>query len=317
MIRRLEHAELDDVMQRRIFKPLAMHDADCLGGASPRLSTPYHRAPTAEIAELMRRAGLAVHEESTVDGVNIRGVNVERRNKPTLATGGVQATMLDMQRYASALLRGGDGIVRPDTFAEMIGPQWRPDERLPGWGLGFYRSRDWGAPSFAHGGSTGNGWLTDLVVVPEYDAALLILQNVNGGDFAQGFSRIARAVFGQQDPTPTDAPIDWAILASAPGVYEATGGPLLSFRIAASVGRVQLKRQGDELWLYSRRGSAKSGVRLVPVDRTDPAFLVTQEPGEPRRFLLTQDAAGRVQGIGFADQSLAHLVRTEQVAPWA
>jgi CubicO group peptidase (beta-lactamase class C family) len=66
-------AELRDVLSRRIFGPLGMHDTDLLGQDHPELTTPYHRAPNDDTREQLTRAGIPIKDETPVDGVNIRG----------------------------------------------------------------------------------------------------------------------------------------------------------------------------------------------------------------------------------------------------
>jgi CubicO group peptidase (beta-lactamase class C family) len=315
ILRRKEASDLDSIMRRRIFDPLGMEDTDCSGQPSARLSTPYHRPPSPDMAELMRRAGQEVGEEPAVDGTNIRGTFNGRRNPAALARGGVQSTMVDMQRYAAALLRGGEGIVRPETFAAMIAPQWCPDDRLVSWGLGFVRSPR-PVRSFGHTGGEFGGWGTNLAVFPNIHLAVVFFQNLEAGGHAPSIAAplIIRAILNERPKPHPDLPVDASLLALAPGVYEASGGPLTTFRISTSTGRIQLKRQGDELWLYARRGLLKQGIRLQPVDAADATFLVGERPIEPMYVSLMRDAGGRVDGLRM--DRLVHMTRTEQVEPW-
>jgi CubicO group peptidase (beta-lactamase class C family) len=61
----------------------------------------------------------------------------------TVGAGGVYSTVADMGRYLAALL--GDGanehvsVLKPETLAVMYAPQYRPDPRVPGVGLAFFR----------------------------------------------------------------------------------------------------------------------------------------------------------------------------------
>ena len=96
-----------------IFGPLAMKDTDIAGVEHEDLSACYHREPTEDARFQLERAGIAVPDEPTVDGHNIRGKFTSDFNKSMVAAGGVQSTVPDMARYASALLRRGAGVVRP------------------------------------------------------------------------------------------------------------------------------------------------------------------------------------------------------------
>jgi hypothetical protein len=49
-----------------------------------------------------------------------------------------------MARYTAVLLGGGANahgrVLRPETLATMFQPHYQPDPRIPGMGLGFFRS---------------------------------------------------------------------------------------------------------------------------------------------------------------------------------
>jgi CubicO group peptidase (beta-lactamase class C family) len=317
IVRRLEgEPHIDAVLRRRIFEPLGMAGADCLDRPHPNLTTGYHRALTAEERALRERAGMpAPPDGEAVDGYNIRGGYEYEKGLAMPAAGAVQANIPDMARYASALLRRGAGIVRPETFEQMIAPQWCPDERLSSVGLAFLRERRFGRPTFGHGGGVTGGWNTHLCIVPDEDLALLTHLNLAYDKFMQVDGRILQAALDAPDAKPLDRPVDPSLLASAPGVYEARPGALTNFRIVTGTGRIQLSAREGELWLHARRGPWKEGKRLVPADAADPAFFMldTREP-EPPCVALLRDADGRVTGL--RHDRLVEMVRTEQVAPW-
>ncbi|HSP56417.1 MAG TPA: serine hydrolase domain-containing protein, partial [Dehalococcoidia bacterium] len=122
IVSRIEGADIQDVLHRRIFEPLGMKDSDIRDEPHTDLSTGYHRAPGEDEAELLRRIGQEPPAEETVDGLNIRGNYTYVWDRPA---GAVQSTIPDMARYASALLQQGSGIVRPETFQAMVSDQWR------------------------------------------------------------------------------------------------------------------------------------------------------------------------------------------------
>ena len=59
-----------------------------------------------------------------------------------LGPGSVLSSLSDMAIYAEWLLLGGDGmrgpVLRPETLAEMMSPQYSVDPRVPGMGLAFW-----------------------------------------------------------------------------------------------------------------------------------------------------------------------------------
>lgn len=315
---RLEGArEIDAVLRRRIFEPLGMSDTECTDQRHADLTTSYHRAVTDEERQLRERWGLEVPpDDETVDGHNIRGTFQYEKGLAMRAAGAVQSTVPDMARYASALLRRGGGIVRPETFDAMVAPQWCPDERLVSVGLCFFRERRFGRFAFGHGGGVTGGWNTTLAVLPEDGLALLMHLNValNERDLLE--SRLLQALLDAETARPLDRPVDPAVLAAAPGVFEGPPGMLTNFRIVTATGRVQLSARDGELWLHARRGPLKEGLRLLPADANDPAFFLLElDVPEPPRVALVRGAGGAVTGLRF--DRLVELVRTEQVAPWA
>lgn len=313
IVARIEGAPIETALQRRIFEPLGMTNSDMLDRPHPDLTTPYHRAPEADEIELRQRAGQAVEIEPTVDGTNIRGRFMHIWGG---AAGAVQSTIPDMARYAAALLDRGGGIVRPETFDAMVGPQWAPDERLESWGLGFHRFERFGRRVYGHGGGMDGGWNTMMLVIPEEDVALLIHANLYAYQaFTHLESALLAALLGGEAPK-AGGPVDAAVLAAAPGVYEAPPGRLTNFRINGMTGRLQIKARDDGLTLYARRGDWKGGVALLPADPADPGFFRVDDGAlEPTHLALVRDERGAVTGLRYG--MLVEMRRTEETPPWA
>jgi CubicO group peptidase (beta-lactamase class C family) len=310
IVSRTEGAPVEQVLQRRVFEPLAMRDTDCLDQAHPALATPYHRAPTEDDLELRRRAGMPDPPvEDAVDGHNIRG-RYQCVRMP--AAGAVQSTIPDMARYASALLRKGAGIVRDETFDAMITPQFRPEARLMGIGLSFFRQWQFGRDIFEHGGGVVGGWNTHLGVSPDDGLALLIHLNLTTAEFERVISRIWQAVLGVPDSRPAAAPTDASILATAPGLYEAAAGALTNYRIVTGMGRVRIEAEGGGLMFRARRGPFKDGVRMIPADPADPR-LFALDNGEPALPLVAlQLGGGGVVGLRMDRLIHLHKVRGQE-----
>jgi len=313
VVARLEGAPIAEVLRRRIFQPLGMTDSDLLDRPHPDLATGYHHAPTAEARAFAARAGLIHPDEPTVDGVNIRGDYLHIRGGG--AAGAVQSTVPDMARYAAALLRGGGGIVRPETFAAMTGPQWAPEPRLVNWGLSFQRFTRFGRPMFGHGGGVSGGWNSMLLVIPGDDLALIVHANASFPEFEKLVSRLLAATLGVAAAPVPETEIDAGLLASAPGVYEALPGALTNWRVIGSLGRVQIKAVDGGLVLLSRRGGWRAGARLRP-DPVDPTFFHLDDDGlEPSGVRLVRAASGAVTGLRC--ERLVEMIRAEGVPPWA
>ena len=291
-------ADLHDVMRRRIFAPLGMQETDLLGHDDARLTTPYHRAPTDDQREQLTRAGIPVKDEPTVDGVNIRGTFGGEFNKAALAAGGAQSTVPDMARYASALLRRGAGIVRPETFEQMTSPQYCPDGRFEHWGLAFHRLPFGERTLVGHGGAYFGGWNSDLAVSFGDNVAVIQHMNVMMPEPASVYRHILRAVFDVPAQELAPRPGDPRVVEDAPGLYELTPGRLTNFRPATRIGRVQIERNGDGLRLTSRWGDWKRGVALVPAGGADPLlFAIPRENDDPALIAFTHGGDGRIDGL--------------------
>lgn len=313
IVARIEGIPIEEVLRRRVFEPLGMADTDCLDQPHRDLTTGYHRQPTEGARELAQRAGQELRDEETVDGHNIRGKYQYVKGR---AAGAVQSTIPDMARYASALLRRADGIVKPETFHAMIAPQFCPDERLTSIGFTFFREPRFGRRAFGHGGGVTGGWNTHIAVLPEEGLALLVHLNLTFDEFHQVDGKILQAVLNASDTPAGVRSLDEKIVSTAPGVYEARPGRLTNFRIMTGTGRVQITAEDGELVLRARRGPWKGGMRMLPADPDDPPFfaLDTGEP-EPPRIAMLRDGDGAVTGLRF--DRLIEMVRNDELEPWA
>ena len=316
IIERIEGTPVADVMRRRVFEPLCMQSSDLYDRPHPDLARGYTQMDTPEAAGLVKLLGIKLTADAPEDAHNYAGEFI--RVWANGAQGAVQSTVPDMCRYAIALLRGGRDIVRPETLAEMTRPQYQPDPRLPGWGLGFAVRTVGGQPMFGHGGSVFGGWNSWLGVLPGLDAALVLHTNVMYDGFdAAIVPRAVEAFLGILDEPPTEHALDERVLETAPGVYELPQpGPLTNFRPLWNAGRVKIANEDGRLMLYSRRGPWKAGARLRQVRAGEPDYFAIEKDGSPAQHLvLTRDNAGAVTGIHF--QQICHYVRNDELEPWA
>ncbi|HWA60985.1 MAG TPA: serine hydrolase domain-containing protein [Caulobacteraceae bacterium] len=310
VVARAEGRPIGEVLKRRVFDPLGM-SADLDDLPHPDLTTGYHRAPGEEAQEIAARDGTVLPQEPTVDGINIRGRYQYIRGGG--AAGAVQATVPDMARYASALLRRGAGIVRPESFARLVGPAWAPDERLATWGLSFERDAKFGHWTFGHGGGVLGGWNSMLTVVPERNLALVLHCNTAFDQFGKLVNRLTGALL-DAPPARLEGRAEGRMAEAAPGVFESLPGALTNFRIMGQMGRLQIKPEAGGLTLYARRGPWKRGVRMVPAGAED-FFHLDDDDVAPSRLTLIRNAAGEVTGLRC--DRLVEMRRSETVQPWA
>jgi CubicO group peptidase (beta-lactamase class C family) len=126
-------ASLDRYMRTEIFEPLGMDSTDL----------------TRTSATETKLAGGYV--------IKPRGPRrITDRHWVTAAASSVYSTPADMGRYLSGLLGGGTNdvgsVLEPSTVATMFAAHYRPDPRLPGMGLGFFRVDLGGHPAVEHQG---------------------------------------------------------------------------------------------------------------------------------------------------------------------
>jgi CubicO group peptidase (beta-lactamase class C family) len=312
IVARAEGATIEEVLERRIWAPLGMTVTDNYDRPGDRLTTGYHHTPSHEELDQLEFLGKAFSGEPE-DGHNFRGQWVYVNGR---AAGSVHSNIPDMARYASALLNNGSGIVKPETFAEMLKPQWCPDDRLGSLGLSFFRSNQYGEFVFGHGGGIAGGWNTDLTIIPGRNLGMMVHLNASLDVSGEVYSQLLQAVLGADAPTLPNIALDPEVLNAAPGVYSMPAGKLTNSRPIRTHGRLQITEEDGELILRSRRGALRNGVRLLPADASDPFFLALDTPAvqKPEIALVTDDD-GHVTGIRMA--RLAWMDRDDSLTPWA
>ena len=154
---------VDRYFRDRIFEPLGMVDTDLV--RSERIG-----ARLAMAYAFGRGGPRPVPDRDWIGG----------------AGGGLYSTIGDLARYAAALLGGGanehGSILEPATLATMFEPQYQPDPRLVGLGLGFFRADMGGHRVVSHDGIMP-GFVSRLVVAPDDGVALIGLTNGWPGAF--------------------------------------------------------------------------------------------------------------------------------------
>jgi CubicO group peptidase (beta-lactamase class C family) len=149
-----------------------------------------------------------------------------RRDTPlfdlgTIPAGNLFSTVDDLARFASALLAGGGGLVKPETLTEMWRPQFTKEET--GFGLGFVVGKFQGHRTIGHNGAV-YGHSTAFVILPGEKIGVAVIGNediVNGriGKIANtALSLMLEAKLGEKPPLPY--PYKAPDLAELAGDYE-------------------------------------------------------------------------------------------------
>jgi CubicO group peptidase (beta-lactamase class C family) len=152
---------LDRYLRERLFEPLGMSHTDLVRSArvAGRLATGYR---------LTRRGPRRVADREWVGA----------------GSGGAYSSMADMTRFVTALLGGGAGqqgrILEPASLAAMMAPQFQPDPRLPGVGLGFFRGQVGGSQVVSHDGILP-GFNSSLLMAPDDGIGIVAFTNGASG----------------------------------------------------------------------------------------------------------------------------------------
>jgi CubicO group peptidase (beta-lactamase class C family) len=112
---------------------------------------------------------------------------VRDRDLVTAGAGAIYSTTADMASYVAALLAGGCGahgrILKAETLACMFAPQYQPDPRLPGVGLGFFRRDIGGHLVVGHDGLLP-GFTSQLSLAPADGIGVVAFTNGARGAMA-------------------------------------------------------------------------------------------------------------------------------------
>jgi hypothetical protein len=299
-------------LKDRIFDPLGMKDTDCYDRPHPDLSTGYHRVNSIDELDLLDIIGEDPPVQKTVDGYNIRGRYVYVKPR---AAGAVESTIADMALYSSAVLSGGGGIVKPETLELMLSPQWRPDPRLSNMGITFSRGVRFGHQVYSHGGGIAGGWNTQFIIIPDLDLGLLLHINLWSDLTEMITSRVLKAVLNATHPIYKDIKPDPDMLLRAPGVYEPVPGHLTNHRTTTNYGRIQITVKDGDLYIRSRRGAWREGLKLIQRESNDPTFYtIGTDQIERPGLLFVGDNKGEISEIHF--DRLTHMIRNEVLNPW-
>lgn len=237
-----------------IFAPLGMADTDLVRSSriSARLATGY----------ALRRDGARP---------------VPDRDVVTIGGGSIYSTTADMARYTAALLAGGGGphgrILRPDSLAGMFAPHYRPDPRMPGIGLAFFRHDLGGHLVVGHDGLLP-GFDSQLQLAPADGVGVVAFTNGARGAMAWLGTEVTAALaqlLGVEVPAVRSyvphRPDFWARLC---GRYSLRGSPRDVQRWCLAGADVTVRRGQLTLRPVTPVPALWRGFRLHPDEPEDP-----------------------------------------------
>jgi len=299
---------LDGYLRDHLFVPLGMASSD-----------------------LTRTVPIASHLATGYEFGNRGPRAVSDREWITRGASSIYSTTRDMARFAAALLAGGTAehgtVLDPGTLSSMFEPHFQPDARLPGMGLGFFRSAVGGHRVVGHDGRMP-GFDAQLLIAP--DDGVGVIGFTNGSPGAMSWMPIElhdllRRLLGvPEDALRTDVAQHPEVWAELCGIYG------LPDRVSDLRGRLML---GGGVEVFPRGGqlmarlrlpvpSLRRGVPLHPDDEHDPhLFRVDLSSfGMPMvRVAFSRDAADgrRVIHTDLAMVSLCERPRKNRWVGWA
>jgi CubicO group peptidase (beta-lactamase class C family) len=289
---------LDRYLREHVFGPLGMKSSDLVRSerVRPRLATGY---------EIRSRGATAVRDLEMVQA----------------GGGAVYSTTGDMARYVAALLGGGanscGAALRPQTLAEMFEPQYQPDPRIPGMGLGFFRGQAGGYRTVGHDG-IWLGFHSAVALVPDEGIGVVALTNT--GPFSPFAATgpvagaVLRSLLGLPEDVPAagvpERPWDWDELC---GSYSFGPGILTDPQPRMLGPAVQVAARRDHLVVRGQLPvpAIRRGLRLYP-DAGDPDVFRVILPGfgsGTSLIVFSRDSAGEVTGMHLGMQPMSFRKR--------
>ena len=265
----------------------------------------------------------------TVGRCGARAVPV--REKVTVGAAAAWSTPRDMGRYLSALLGGGNNahgtVLQPATLAAMFDAQYRPDPRIPGMGLGFWRRNLDGHRAVEHQGVTP-GFDSQLFAAPDDGVGVIAFTNgARQGGFwlpTETERLLARRLGVPPPAVRTDVPEHPDVWGDLCGWYYLPGPPSdVQVRTAFGAGLEVFIRHGR---LHARCltpvPQLVKGVPLRPDDPEDPYVfrLELMEPGLfPTRLVFSQQSGAGTTAVHLDFMPLSAYKRPAATNPrrWA
>jgi CubicO group peptidase (beta-lactamase class C family) len=234
---------------------------------------------------------------------------VPAHHQVTAAAGAAVSTPRDMARYLTALLGGGanehGSVLAPASMAGMFAPHYRPDPRIPGMGLAFFRREAGGHRVVEHGGLVP-GFDSQIVLAPDDGVAVLAVTNgTRGGMFwlpTEADALLGAALGLPPEAVRRDVPHRPDVWPELCGRYTLPG-PLTDARARGMAGAgVDVVVRGGRLRLRVRTPVpvAWRGFPLHPDDPADPDVFRLDLSGlglATMRVVFSRGPDGRAESV--------------------
>lgn len=268
---------LADYLRDRILGPLGMADTDLVRSdrVAARLATGY----------ALRSTGPRP---------------VADRDIVTIGAGALYSTTADLARYVAALLGGSGSVLRPETLATLFAPQYRPDPRVPGVGLAFFRGDLGGHPVVEHEGLVP-GFNSQLTMAPADGVGVIALTNgARGAHWWLGaeVSSLLQEIIGvPADTVRGDVPHHPEIWAALRGWYSFRGSWRDVQKWFVAGAEVSVRRGRLVVRPLTPVPALSRSLTLCPDDDRDPYVFRVRVPSlgaGTTRVVFSRSPAGRV-----------------------
>jgi serine beta-lactamase-like protein LACTB len=177
--------------------------------------------------------------------------------------GSLYAPVTDLAKFASCLFAGGKPLLKPETLASMMVPQFVGKDAKRGFGIGFSVGELDGKKRVGHGGAV-YGFATEFAALPDDKLAVIVVASRDVANTTvtrlatDGLRLMAAAKEGKPLPTlaPPTEPLTAEEARKLAGHYTDgdrwldihASGPHAYLYGDRAVSRVELRKQGDHLW---------------------------------------------------------------------
>jgi hypothetical protein len=237
-----------------------------------------------------------------------------------------------MTRYVAALLAGGSNehgaVLKPETLSMMFGPQYQPDPRVPGLGLGFFRGELGGHAVVEHQGVLP-GFNAQISLAP--DDGVGVVAFTNGARNAAAWlpaetGRLLGDLLGAPaGELRTDVPQHAECWRDLCGWYRprAQRTDLQAWSLLGAGVQVLVRHGRLVVRTLSPVPALRRGLRLHPDDPDDPYVFrvdLAQYGIGTARVVFSRDPAGAPTGIHLDGLPLSadkRVVPGRTGSPWA
>lgn len=219
--------------------------------------------------------------------------------------GSMFSSVNDMGQYVAALLNGGanehGAVLKPDTLQLMLEPHYQTDERLPAMGLAFWLENYDGHRIAGHGGGW-YGFVSAMLLAPDDHLGVLVFTNTTDQEPVTIAADLMRRLLDIPDPASRlprpdilETPHLWPELC---GFYGPAPGINTNVRIwIGFAGEVEVFVKGNHLAMRTLVGPLRKGIRLYPVDSSDPLAFQAVHEGQVQSVVFKRNVIGRVDRL--------------------